>query len=240
MILGMMQPYFLPYLGYYALIHHTDTWVVFDDAQYMRHGWVDRNRVLHPKEGWQYIKVPVVKEPRGTPIFKMVAKPGWGDRILRQLEHYRKRAPYFAPTMEVLREAFETAPVELDQLLVHVLARTCAYLELPFHPILHSELAYDRARCPEPGDWARVVAQELGMGTYVNPPGGRAIFDPADWDRVGIELQFLTMPEIPYRQLRPGFEPHLSVVDAMMFNAPGHIREMLGQAILEPAVLEPA
>ena len=61
MVLGMMQPYFLPYLGYYALIRATDTWVVFDDTQYIRHGWVDRNRVLHPTEGWQYIKVPVVK-----------------------------------------------------------------------------------------------------------------------------------------------------------------------------------
>lgn len=57
----MMQPYFFPYLGYYALIQKTDTWVVFDDCQYIRHGWVNRNRILHPNNSWQYITVPIAK-----------------------------------------------------------------------------------------------------------------------------------------------------------------------------------
>ena len=64
MILGIMQAYFFPYLGYFDLINCSDKWIVFDTVQYIRHGWVNRNRILHPTEGWQYIIVPIRKSKR--------------------------------------------------------------------------------------------------------------------------------------------------------------------------------
>ena len=64
MRLGIMQPYFFPYLGYFDLINSTDRWIVFDTVQYIRHGWINRNRILHPNEGWQYIIVPIMKAKR--------------------------------------------------------------------------------------------------------------------------------------------------------------------------------
>lgn len=54
-----MQPYFFPYLGHFALIASTDAWVVFDITQYMPKTWMNRNRILHPKESWNYISVPL-------------------------------------------------------------------------------------------------------------------------------------------------------------------------------------
>ena len=97
MKLGIMQPYLFPYLGYFDLIHCTDRWIVFDTAQYIRHGWINRNRILHPTSGWQYFIIPVKKQSRNTPIcdIQVSDNPGWRARVLGQLEHYRKRAPYF-------------------------------------------------------------------------------------------------------------------------------------------------
>ena len=66
MRLGIMQPYFLPYLGYISLIKHTDEFILFDSAQFIRHGWIERNRILKPGEGWQYIAVPLVKHGQKT------------------------------------------------------------------------------------------------------------------------------------------------------------------------------
>ena len=66
--LGIMQPYFFPYLGYFDLINRTDRWIVFDTAQYIRHGWVNRNRILHSDSEWQYILVPLKKHSRKAAI----------------------------------------------------------------------------------------------------------------------------------------------------------------------------
>ena len=68
MKVGIMQPYFFPYLGYFDLINRVDKWIVFDTPQYIRHGWVNRNRILHPHQGWQYIVVPLKKHDRDTSI----------------------------------------------------------------------------------------------------------------------------------------------------------------------------
>jgi len=90
MKLGIMQPYFFPYLGHFDLIYKTDRWIVFDTPQYIRQGWVNRNRILGPNSGWQYITVPTRKHHRDNPIRDILVKEGkdWRERVCRQLEHY--------------------------------------------------------------------------------------------------------------------------------------------------------
>ena len=90
---GIMQPYFFPYLGYYSLIAHTDQFILFDGVQFMRHGWIERNRILKPNEGWQYVAAPLEKFPFGTKIrhVKVRQAEDWKGKLLRQLEHYKKQ-----------------------------------------------------------------------------------------------------------------------------------------------------
>src|SRR5947209_10412301 len=98
MKLGIMQPYFFPYIGYYDIINRTDHWVVFDVAQYAPKSWMNRNRILHPTDGWQYITAAVRKGTQGRSISEVVLadKNATHRRILGQIEHYRKkRAPFF-------------------------------------------------------------------------------------------------------------------------------------------------
>ena len=87
----------VPVPWYFALISGVDRWVVFDTAQYPRHGWVNRNRILHPTHGWQYIVAPLVSHRREARIcdVQVVEGRGWRERIERQLEHYRGRAPHY-------------------------------------------------------------------------------------------------------------------------------------------------
>lgn len=239
MRLGFMQPYFLPYPGYFAVIAQTDQWVVFDDAQMIRHGWVDRNRVLHPTEGWSYIKVPTAKHSRRSPIAAVQASRNvdWRDRMLRQLAHYRA-APNFAPVLAWLTEALATCPDGLAALNVHMLQRTCDWLGLAFHPVLHSSLDYDRSTVAGPGDWAPTVAGLLGATTYLNPTGGAALFDPARFAQVGCVLRFVQWPAQPYPQLRPEFQPGLSILDMMLMLDASAIRDaLLAAPQLEPAHL---
>ena len=85
--IGIMQPYFFPYLGYISLIKHTDEFMLFDPVQFIRHGWIERNRILKPGEGWQYIQVPLQKHSLTTDIkdIKIDNTQNWRVKLLSQL-----------------------------------------------------------------------------------------------------------------------------------------------------------
>src|ERR1700761_7183717 len=97
MKVGIMQPYFFPYIGYFQLINSVERFIIFDDVQYIRHGWVNRNRILKPAEGHQYILLALDDHNQHTLIKNVCAKntPEWKEKILRQLEHYKKRSPFY-------------------------------------------------------------------------------------------------------------------------------------------------
>ena len=92
-----MQPYFFPYIGYWQLINSVDIFVLFDDSQYKRHGWINRNRILKPDGNWQYILIPLQKHSLREPIKHVYIAPncGWEKTIIAQLSHYKKKAHYF-------------------------------------------------------------------------------------------------------------------------------------------------
>lgn len=223
-----MQPYFLPYLGYYSLIKHTDKWIVFDPVQFIRHGWIERNRILKPGEGWQYIGVPLVKHHRDTLIrdIKIRTEDKWQDKVFRQLDHYKK-APFFKETIAVLQKAFDINTESITQLNAHILAVTCQYLEIPFDYAIFSEMDLAIEPVNDAGEWALQISKALGASVYVNPPGGKEIFNREKFEAAGIDLRFLSINLPEYSQRRKVFEPGLSIVDVMMYNSAEKINGML-------------
>src|SRR5215203_3248284 len=156
MRLGIMQPYFLPYLGYYSLIKHSDKWIVFDVVQFIRHGWIERNRILKPGEGWQYIAVPLQKHSRDTLIKDIQIRNGedWQSKIIRQLDQYKKKAPYYKQAVEVIRDALSIQTESIVQLNVHILKVTCQYLGIPFETNIFSEMGLEIEPVNHAGEWA--------------------------------------------------------------------------------------
>ena len=225
-----MQPYFFPYLGHFDLIHRVDEWIVFDTAQYMRHQWVNRNRILHPNTGWQYVTVPLQKHARETPINRIETAAGgdWRGRILRQLQHYRKRAPFCGEVMGFLEETFAAAGDNLADLNAVTLERTCRRLGIatPFHVLSRLNLALE-GPIAEPGDWALRIAQAHGADEYVNAAGGADLFDPEKFAAHGIALFIQSYEHMTYSCGPFRFEPGLSILDVMMWNSPETIRAHL-------------
>lgn len=221
--LGIMQPYFFPYLGYFSLIAHTDCWVVFDTSQYRPKSWMNRNRILHPTRGWQYITVPLSNSSIHikTNEAALLQQADSHARIRRQLEHYRRFAPFYSETMTLLNEAFSHAyDASLVSLNVASLSGVCRYLDIPFRHRLCSELDLDLPSELGPGDWAPEIASRLGAAVYVNPVGGRALFDPAHFRQRGVALRFLRSEVFEYTCTGYTFEPNLSVLDVLMWNPP--------------------
>ncbi len=222
MKLGIMQPYFFPYLGYFDLIYRTDRWVVFDTAQYIRHGWVNRNRILHPNSGWQYIAAPLRQHHRDTPISDVLVKEGrdWRDRVCGQLIHYKKRAPHYEATAGLVRECLDNDEPSLSRLNAAILDKVCGYLRIPFRYEFFSEMKLDLGSVGGPGDWALRISEALGASEYVNPPGGEALFGKAGFEAAGVTLTIQRFENMTYPCDGYTFEPALSIIDVLMWNSP--------------------
>lgn len=229
--IAIMQPYFFPYLGYFDLINCSDRWIVFDTVQYIRHGWMNRNRIHHPKEGDLYIIVPVRKHPRGSIIKDIVISedPRWKSKILGQLNHYKKNAPYFRETYSFVEDCLSINEKSLSRLNSSILEKTCSRLGIDFEYEYFSEMALDLGSVGSPGDWALRISEALGVKEYVNPPGGVDIFDPEKFKAAGIKLTIRNIPPFEYSARGYQFIPKLSIISVMMFNSPGRIKTFLDE-----------
>ncbi len=228
--LGIMQPYFFPYLGYFDLINRTDRWIVFDTPQYIYHGWVNRNRILHPNEGWQYVNVPVNKKFRNrTPIkdVEIVSNDDWKRRILAQLEHYKKKAPHYQETVDLVKDALDTDATRIVPINVRAMDIICQRLGISFQHEIFSEMDIELGAVDGPGDWALRISEALGATEYLNPPGGEELFDPEKFSSSGITLTIQNFEPFVYDCKRWEFIPNLSIIDVLMWNAPEDILAFL-------------
>jgi hypothetical protein len=231
MKLGIMQPYFFPYLGYFDLINRVDKWVVFDSVRYSPKTWMNRNRVLHPKSGWQYLSVPVDKHSGDGSLsnVKLIDKTKALSRILGQIEHYRNGgAPFFRETFNLIHEVFRrTHSSTLTELNVAGLECVCDYLGIQFNYQLFSKMELNLPVVSHSGQWALEIADSLDAEEYINPPGGRQIFRPQEWIERKIKLTFTDLVDYRYICGKYVQVDHLSILDVLMWNKPENIKAYL-------------
>lgn len=224
MKLGVMQPYFLPYIGYWQLIKEVDTFVLFDDIQYMRRAWVNRNRILKHGGGWQYITIPVRKHQRNELIKNIYANSeyDWKNQMLRQLEHYcfmsKHYTLFYSETLEMLNNVFAKIKSENITKINEVIIReVCGYLDINTEILVSSEHNFNYSDVHDAGEWALRIAEQLHADEYLNPVGGKNLFDGEKFKASGMCLKYFQSNEIIYEQGQD-FEPWLSIVDVLMFN----------------------
>lgn len=233
MNLGIMQPYFFPYLGYFDLINVVDHFVVYDSVQYMKQGWINRNRVLRPTGGWQYISVPIDKgsfhDSYRTPIMDIRIARGedWRTRIIRQLDHYRKRAPCFWETVKLVEGCLDTKEGSISKLNVRILEKVCELLEIDFTYSFSSKMGLPGTSGLNAQDRVLAICELLGASRYINLPGGRDLYDGYRFREGSIEIDFRDLPTFEYSCQGHEFIPDLSIVDVLMWNEPWKVREHL-------------
>ena len=227
-----MLPYFFPYLGHFHLIGQVDVWAVFDTAQFIRRGWMNRNRILKPAGGgWQYVNVPVKHPSRGAVIkdVELSMDTDWRSRLLRQLQHYRKKAPFFDEANDLVKSCIDNDETSLSRLNVRILAVLCASLGIPFQPVFLSETGADPGPSTSPGERILAIAANLGARSYLNPAGGAHLLDPVAFLSAGIKLEIQRYENLVYDTESYVFEPGLSIIDALMWNPIQELRDHLVQ-----------
>lgn len=231
MKLAIMQPYFFPYLGHFALIAVADEWIVFDVTQYTRKSWISRNRVLHPDDGWQYVSIPLANSSIHIKISEAkMANPRDQKRyVLGKVSHYKRHAPYYARVCEIIDKTFAGLTGDsLVSLNVSGLRAVCEYLGLPFRYSLCSQLDIAYPEKLPAGGWAPWICARLSADVYINPVGGRELFDPADFAKKHVALRFLEFAPFVYDTPGYNFEKDLSILDVLMWNSPEAIVQAIG------------
>lgn len=231
MKLGIMQPYFFPYIGYFALIKYTDKWIVFDTVQYIEKGWINRNRIIHPTQPEAtYFTIPLEKHKQSTIIkdIKISSDKSYKDKIIGQLNtSYKKRAPYFKEVMEVVTNCLDYEETDLTKLNIYAMEKVCEYIGIPFKYQVFSKMNLEIEQVSDPGEWALNISKALKVTSYVNPPGGIELFSKEKFNDAGIALEFLKPNLCEYNQKKKSFLPGLSIIDVMMFNSKEEIIKML-------------
>jgi hypothetical protein len=230
MKLAVMQPYFFPYLGYYSLIKHTDRFIIIDDVQYIKEGWIARNRILTLNGGWTYIIVPLEHHSYKCTIneVRICNNEDWKIKIFRHLEHYRK-ANFYHSVIEVLHDSLKDNCDSITLLDTQILKITCNYLGVKFNYDIFSQMNLKLGEIKTSSDWPLNISKCLKADAYYNPPGGIKLYDKEIFTNAGVDLKFLKISLNEYNQGNSTFEPGLSIIDVMMFNSPEAIRQMLDQ-----------
>lgn len=229
MTVAIMQPYFFPYIGYFQLIQAADRFILFNDVQYIRHGWINRNRILKPGGGIQYILMPLAAHARETLIKDIAVADADNnkEKVLRQIEHYKKTAPFYKDVRALLGDCFTTGETNITEMNASYLKAVCDYIGIPYKIEISSQMNFNYTQVNDAGEWALRMSEQLQATTYINPPGGKDLFDNAKFEQSHIRLQFLQPALKEYYQRREIFEPGLSIIDVMMFNGPAAIKDLL-------------
>jgi hypothetical protein len=234
MKLGIMQPYFFPYIGYFQLINAVDEFILFDVVQYIERGWINRNRILSSNldEKWSYIIVPL-KKHKNTDLISTIEisyAKNWTETIKGQLSYYKKiRAPFYNEMIKIIESIFEHRYKFITELNNEILTRLCNYLGLKTRIKICSDLNFDFSNVENSGDWALEISKQIKTSLYINPIGGKDLFNIEKFNNNGIDLKFLKSNEIIYKQSRRDFVPWLSIIDVMMFNSKDEIKKMLNE-----------
>lgn len=227
-----MQPYFFPYLGYFNLIHNVDLFIIYDVVQYLKRGWINRNRILHQdRTGWQYIVVPVLRESQKTAIvdIRVSFESKWREKIIGQLSHYKNKTANAEETIGFVRECLHSETDSISRLNTEILARCSNLLKIDFQYLFCSELDIDLDPARSAEERILDLCEHLGANEYVNLPGGVNLYHKDNFIRRGIKLSFLNLPTFKYQTGEYIFEADLSIIDLLMWNSPEEVKNYLNR-----------
>lgn len=226
MILAANQPYFLPYISYWQLINLSDAFYIGDDYAYIKRGWINRNRILSYGTP-EYFGIEVSKASSFQMCSELhIAEINKRKKMNKLYEAYHK-APYYEEGIVLMEEIFDCQNTILSEFLISSIKTVCKYLEINTPICRTSELEGNHVLKREERIYD--ICHRIGAETYVNPIGGRAIYDVEEFRKQGIKLQFIQTDDIRYKQLGNTFVDKLSILDVIMFNSKDEIRDMLGR-----------
>jgi len=228
MKLAVMQPYFFPYLGYYQLVSAVDMFAFYDDVNYIKNGWINRNRVLMNGEP-RYITVPLHGASPNRKILEIdIDSHGkWKTVMMKTIMHAYSKAPFKQEILPVISEVIDCPPTSIAEMAMNSVTRICDYLGIHGNFI---ETSRKFANAHLSGQERIIdICKTANATTYINPMGGISLYSSTDFTAEQIELLFIQPGDIRYTQRCKEFVPWLSIIDVLMNTGKDGTNELIGE-----------
>ena len=226
MNLVIMQPYFLPYVGYFSLFDIADTFVIYDDVNYIKKGWINRNNFLS-KTGPQRFTLPIRHASQNAKICDLELLPVdlIKTKFFKMLSNSYAQAPYYQNVKQLLVDIFDYQNASLADFLVNALKKVVDYLSISINIIRSSQCNLSAGLSGM--DRIIDIAENLKAKRYINAIGGVDLYSQEAFQKRDIELLFLKHNGTNYSQFLEKHVPNLSIIDVLMFNSPKDAIEII-------------
>jgi hypothetical protein len=227
--IAIMQPYIFPYLGYFQLIHSVDTLVIYDDVQFIKGGWINRNFLLmNGKPSLFTFSVAngstfsLIQERQFSALFDKERK-----NFFKTLKTIYHKAPFYNSVVNLVEKTLNSDERSVTSVIVKSIEYIAQYLSLDTKILISSQLEQDRSL--KGVDRVLELCHRLEAQCYINAIGGQALYDKHRFKEEGVDLFFIKSLPVEYQQFSPPFVPNLSILDLLMFNTPEQAKMLLGR-----------
>ena len=243
MTLGIMQPYFIPYIGYFQLINAVDKFILYGNLPFQKRTWISRNRIMIKGQSEQFILVPLIGKTNSAWISETEINPStaWKVKMLRTLWQNYKGSLFFDEVYAMLQPFLLTDCQYLHDYNATIIKGICSALQLKavivdenarYLPI-ESRLREEHTEVPDVSDVQRktqrifLVCRHEHAQSYINLPGGANLYSKEIFKKNSISLSFIRRKEFSYGQFSKTFVPDLSIIDVLMHKGLKGTRELL-------------
>ena len=224
-----MQPYIFPYIGYFQLVHSVETFVFYDDVNFIKRGWINRNKILLGNKDF-LITFPCIKASQNKLIKDVGVDLSSKEykKILNQIELAYRKAPFFNDVFPMIESVFNSKCESISDLASLSVTTIASYLELSTR-FLYSSKKFANSQGMEKADRLIQITKEMNFESYVNAAGGVEIYSKEYFNENGVELRFLGSNLEQYSQFNDTFVPNLSIIDVLMFNSKNATKDILSE-----------
>lgn len=227
MKLAIMQPYFVPYIGYFQLMNAVDEFVVYDNIQFTKKGWINRNRILANGKD-EFLTLQLKKDSDYVNVVDRQLAEVWPaerKKLLNWIKEQYRKTPFFNSAFPLIERVLLFEDFNLFNFILNSLLQTQVFLEIPTPLIVSSTINIDHSLKGQEKVLAICKARRATI--YINPIGGVELYKKEEFRENGIDLLFLRTTNVAYKQFEHEFVPFLSILDVLMFNSKEKVREYL-------------
>lgn len=233
MRIAIMQPYLFPYIGYFQLINAVDQFVIYDNIEFTKKGWINRNRILVNGKD-DYFTLPLKKDSDFLHVnqrflSETISKDS--EKITNKLSELYKKAPQYKTVFPIIETVFKNKEQNLFEFILYALKKVNAFLDIQTEIVISSTVDIDHQLKAE----AKVIAicKALHATEYLNAIGGTELYSKATFEAHKLQLNFIKSGSIEYQQFDNDFIPWLSIIDVMMFNSKEEIKTFLSNVTFQ-------
>jgi hypothetical protein len=226
MKIAIMQPYLFPYIGYFQLLSSVDKFIIHDDVQWIKGGWINRNRILFEAKP-EMLTLAVKKRSNYDNIneYEIVADPKNRTKFINKIRASYFNSEYFSEAYPIIKKIVLSEELNIVEYIKNSLEEISIYLNIKTPIRLSSKLVKNNESKGE--DRVIEICKSVKAKTYINPIGGLALYDKSRFIENDIKLFFIKTGNIEYKQFDNVYIPNLSIIDVMMFNSPEKISSFL-------------